>query len=491
MATARLCVTVTGRTMAELRRRRDEVTDADLVELRVDTVADPSAAGALEGRRLPVIFTCRARWEGGAFRGADEERHRLLRDAQALGADYIDVEWKSAFADLLTMRDGRGVVMSMHDFSGVPRDLAERTRAMRATGAEVVKVAVMAERLTDCAALLPLARQTTAPTVLIAMGDAGLASRVLAAKFNSPWTYAGDGAAPGQLPPTRVQREFAFRRVTPTTALYGVVGRPVMHSLSPAMHNAAFTAAGIDAVYLPFAATDYDDFLAFADAMGIAGASVTAPFKLDALARAVECDAVSRRIGAANTLRRHDGLWAARNTDVAGFLAPIHARGLDLTAKRATLLGAGGAARAVGDALVASGARVAVAARRRDRAAAVAAAIGAEVAAWPPRHGSWDVLVNTTPAGTAPAIDDTPLPDGPFDGSLVYDLVYSPPETRLLRDARRAGCATIGGLEMLVAQAEHQFTWWTGQAPSAGVMRQAALDALRRRDTLHTAGSVK
>lgn len=477
MCAAQLCVTVTGRTMAELRKRRDQVTDADLVELRVDTVADPSAAAALAGRRTPVIFTCRSRWEGGQFAGSEEERLRLLHDAQQLGADYVDVEWKAEFRDLIRAGGGKGIVLSMHDFQGTPADLAARADAMRGTGAEVIKLAVMATRLSDNLPLLAIGRASRAPTVLVAMGEPGIASRVLATRFGSRWTYAGEAVAPGQLPPERMLDEFAFRRLTAHTALYGVVGRPIMHSLSPSMHNAAFRALQIDAVYLPLAAADYDDFVRFADAMGVSGASVTAPFKLDAYEHADERDPVSQIAQSANTLRRHGSRWAACNTDVAGLLAPL--AGVDLRALQATILGAGGAARAAAAALMSAGARVTIVARNRNRAEQAAGAMGCAVAEWPPAGGSWDLLVNATPVGTSPAVDDTPLPDGPFTGQIVYDLIYNPPQTRLLRDARQAGCRTIGGLEMLVAQAEQQFAWWTGSNPPARVMRDAALDALR------------
>jgi 3-dehydroquinate dehydratase/shikimate dehydrogenase len=474
---AKLCVTVTGQTMAELRKRRDEVTDADLVELRLDTAADPSAAAALADRRLPVVVTCRPKWEGGHFQGSEDERRRLLLDAQRLGAEYVDVEWKAGFADVIQARSGQGVVLSMHDFDGVPIDLADRAAAMRSTGAEVIKLAVMARRLRDNLSLSPIACNASNSTVVVAMGDAGLPSRVLAARFHSLWTYAGHAVAPGQLPASRLRDEYSFPRLHERTSVYGVVGRPVMHSLSPHMHNAAFRAAQIDAVYLPLAASDYDDFLAFAEAMSLGGASVTAPFKVDAFERADACDAMSRSIHSVNTLRRTAHGWEACNTDVAGFLAPLESR-MGVRATRATVLGAGGAARGVAAALRAAGAQVTIAARNPQQAAAVAALTGGIVGEWPPRRRSWDLLVNATPVGTVPAVEDSPLPDGPFDGRVVYDLVYNPADTRLLRDARSAGCQTISGLEMLVAQAVRQFEWWTGITPSAHIMRDAATMAL-------------
>lgn len=477
MRTTKLCVTVTGRTMSELRERRDQVVGADLVELRMDGVSDPSAAGAVAGRRTPIVVTCRPAWEGGWFAGSEEERHRLLQDAQRLGAEYVDVEWRAGFTDLLSPGGGRGIVLSHHDFDGVPTDLASLAASMRATGAEIVKLAVTATRLSDTLALVPIGRRA-ADTVLVAMGDAGVATRILPQRFGSSWTYAGEGVAPGQLSVSRLQGELSFDTIDEGTAIYGVVGRPVMHSLSPTMHNAAFRATALNAVYLPLAAADFADFVTFAEALGIAGTSVTAPFKLDALQRAREADETSRRIGAANTLKAHvDGGWSARNTDGAGFMAPLASitpvRGL-----RAIVFGAGGAARAVGDALSAAGARVSIAARQRERADRVAQLVGASVSPWPPERGSWDLLVNATPAGTIPNTEETPLPNPAFTGRLVYDLVYNPLDTRFLRDARASGCRTIGGLEMLVAQAAQQFTWWTGQDAPIDVMRAAALSTL-------------
>jgi 3-dehydroquinate dehydratase/shikimate dehydrogenase len=478
MAAPKLCVTVTGRTTAELRERRDQVANADLVELRVDSVQDPSAAGALAGRRTPVIFTCRPTWEGGGFSGSEEERKRILREAQRLGAEYVDIEWRAQFTDLIADSGGHGIVISMHDFAGIPDDLAGRAAAMRATGAAVVKVAVTPGRLRECFRLQEIACSAGTPMVVVGMGEAGLATRVLAARFGSHWTYAGDGVAPGQVPASVMLDRYAFRSLGQRTAIYGVVGRPVSHSISPAMHNAAFRAIHLDAVYLPLAAADFDDFLAFAAALPIEGASVTAPYKLEAYERADESDAVSRRIGAVNTLRRRDAGWVGCNTDVAGFLAPL-ATVMPLRGARVTVLGGGGAARAVGEALVSANATVSVSARRREQADAIARKIGAVVGAWPPHPGSWDLLVNATPVGTSPAIDESPMPQGPLTGQLVYDLVYNPPETQLLRDARSAGCRTIGGLDMLVAQAQRQFEWWTGIRAPERVMRNAALEALR------------
>ena len=480
---ARLCATVTGETMRELRARRDGASGADLVELRLDHARDPDVDGALAGRRAPVVVTCRPAWEGGRFRGSEEERRRILERALELGAEYVDVEWRAGFDDLIRARNGRNIVLSSHDFDGVPADLAARYRAMCATGAEVVKLAVRAGSLTDTLALMDLpAPDRGRSHVLVAMGPAGLASRLLPDRFGSCWTYAGDGVAPGQIGLQRMRDEFRVREVTPNTELYGLLGAPVGHSLSPAMHNAGFDAIGRDAVYVPLEAADVDDFWAFAERLQLRGASVTAPFKEQVLAGLAGREPLVEQVGAANTLRLHAGGWRGRNTDVPGFLQPLEGR-IALDVCRSVVLGAGGVARAVAVALAGRGARVCICARNERKAAAVARLVGAESAPLPPRAGSWDLLVNTTPVGTYPDVEATPLPDGPFDGQVVYDLVYNPRETRLLADAGAAGCTTIGGLPMLVAQACGQFEWWTGSAAPVDVLRQAAERRLAAMET--------
>jgi 3-dehydroquinate dehydratase/shikimate dehydrogenase len=481
MRRAQLCVTVTADTMAELCRRRDAVGDADLVELRLDSTRDPDAAAALAGRHKPVIVTCRPTWEGGWFTGSEEERLRILGEALSGGAEYVDVEFKAPFRDLVRQTGGRRIVISHHDFEGMPAHGPALAGAMRATGAEVVKVAGTAQSLSDCIRLREIARAAGHSSVLVAMGEAGIATRVLPERFGSRWSYAGERVAPGQITSDRLRGEFGFRRLDANTALYGVIGRPIAHSLSPAMHNAALCAAGRNAVYLPLAASDYADFLAFADTIGVAGASVTAPFKVDAFQGADEWDEVARRMQSANTLRRDGQRWLARNTDAEGFLAPLEPvmRAKPTLGARATVLGAGGAARTVAHALASVGMQVTLSARREAQAREVAGFAQASVGSWPPSRGSWDLLVNATPVGTAPGVDDSPLPDDfVFDGHLVYDLVYNPPRTRLLRDAAEAGCRILGGLEMLIGQAQAQFEWWTGQRPDPDLMRAAALERL-------------
>lgn len=264
-----LCETVTGDTMAELMAARNAAAAVDMVELRLDGVRDLDVAQALHGRRVPVIVTCRPAWERGRFAGGEDERRSVLTQALALGADYVDLEWRARFDDLIRANGSR-VVVSSHDFTGVPADLCTRARAMRSTGAALIKVAVTAARLSDTLPLLEIAKDGDA--VVVGMGDAGVPSRLLASRFGSRWTYGGNGVAPGQVPAARMVEQFRFRTVGEATAVYGVVGDNVMRSVSPAMHNAAFAAAGLDAVCVPLRAADAADLRTFVDALGIADA---------------------------------------------------------------------------------------------------------------------------------------------------------------------------------------------------------------------------
>jgi 3-dehydroquinate dehydratase/shikimate dehydrogenase len=469
--------------MEELRRARDAATFADLVEVRLDLVNHPDAIGAIEGRRRPVIVTCRAQWEGGGFKGSEEERERILSEAQNAGAEFIDVEARAEFVATITRRRrGRGIVLSSHIFGEPPSDLLERARAMRSTGAEIVKIAIEAARVSDMLLLVRVADEPDFSDpdgidghVLLAMGQPGVPTRVLASRLRNRWTYAGEAVAPGQIPAARLLGEFGFRRIHSDATLFGVVGKPIAHSLSPVMHNAGFNALGINAVYVPLEASDVDDFVTFARDMHMSGSSITAPFKVAMLSRVDETEEMARRVGAVNTLIVRDGRWIGANTDVDGFLTPLIGR-MALKGTRASILGAGGAARAVAVALGSQGAAVTVCARQPAAATEVAALAGGSVGTWPPKPGSWDVLVNATSAGSGGPADD-PMQGVPLDGEIVFDLVYAPARTPLLERAAREGCMTIGGLEMLVAQAERQFELWTGCRPPTGLFKSAASSA--------------
>lgn len=446
---------------------------ADLVEFRLDRLPELPLPELLGEAGPRALVTLRPLREGGAYVGDEATREARLREALALGAPWVDVEWDAPFGDAVIAEAPGRVVLSRHDFTGMPADLSALVGQLAARGPGVVKVAVTPGCLADLLTFPQAARAAGGRrVVLIGMGPAGLPSRVLPERFGSAWTYGGAAVAPGQVAPTVMRTRYRVGLHTPTTAVLGVAGRPIGHSWSPTLHNAALQALGIDGVYVPLEARDIDDLLTLAEALDVRGLSVTAPFKLDALARAARADALATRLGAANTLTRRGDGWEASNTDVEGFLHPLRGR-LALRGVRAAVLGGGGAARAVVAGLHAEGARVTVHTRRPAQAEALVP-LGATVGEWPPAPGAWDLLVNTTPVGTAPAVDQSPVDASCLaGGGLVYDLVYNPGRTRLLREAADAGCDTIGGLDMLVAQAALQVATWFPVTPPIEAMRAA------------------
>jgi len=469
--------TIAEPTMAGLRAARDRATAADLVELRLDFVEDLDVAGALAGRTRPAIVTCRAAWEGGRFGGSEEERLRILSHAVALGAEYVDLEWR-ADRSQVPVREGTTRVVSFHDHEGMPRDVAGHVRAMCDEPQSIVKIAVTARRLRDCVTLRDAVRDLDHRHVAIAMGSVGQLTRLCPWIVGSEWTYGGT-AASGQTSTGDLIDTYRVRTTGPASEMFAVAGAPLGHSASPAMHNAALAACGMDGVYIPLETADADELLSVAEALGVRGISVTAPLKTGVFARATHRDELSTRVGAVNTLRRTANGWEGANFDAAGFLAPLDRRGHALEGTRAVVLGAGGAARTVAWALASRGAHVEISARRRERADRVAGELGVTVGAWPPAAG-WDLLVNTTPVGTWPETAASPIAASHVRGGTVYDLIYNPAATQLMTVAEGSGLRAIGGLEMLVSQAGLQFNWWTGREAPEDVMARAAREFIDR-----------
>lgn len=481
----KICQTIAVSTLKALRAERDAVRPlgpVSMVELRLDHLQpdELDVAGALEGRTVPAIVTCRPVRQGGKFDGPEETRLRLLREAARLGAEFVDVEFDAA----LTL-SGTRTVLSHHDFTpGIMPELADRVRAMRARASAmssnsdvIVKIAVTAAQPRDCVALRRILFDdglATTGTIGIAMGDAGALSRMLPAKFSGEWTYAG-AAAPGQFTVNDMVARFRAHEATAATRVFGIAGAPLSHSASPSMHNAAFRHAGIDAVFVPVETPHVDELRELAESLGIEGLAVTAPLK-SAVVSLAEVDAESCSIGAINTLKRVAGGWEGRNFDAPSFSEPLKAFLRAARGLRVIVLGAGGAARAAVNELIAAGCHVDVSARDAAKAAALAEAFGATVAAFPP-SGRASLIVNATSAGTKGSA--SPIPAGAVQSEIAYDLVYNPEHTAFLADARRDGAETIGGLAMLVAQARRQCEWWTGVSVPREIFEQAAREFIR------------
>jgi 3-dehydroquinate dehydratase/shikimate dehydrogenase len=455
---------------------------ADIVEIRADFIRDLDVPRLLKNKPCPILFTLRSRQEGGGFSGAERQRLVTLIEAVRCGADWIDVEFSADWQTVLNAVGRNRVILSYHNFDETPASLSTKVDDMSRAGAGTLKVATTANRLSDnltIATTLAHAAARKIDLCALAMGPRGVPSRVLGGIWGAWMTFAslpgGKPTADGQVPADELASLYRVRDINPKTRVYGVLGKPLAHSLSPRLHNSVFAACGRDAVYIPLEALDIDDFDLFCRGVRVEGVSVTIPFKERIRACTSSLSTEADQVGAVNTLLRQSGAWHGENTDIEGFLKPLRRR-TDTSTLRAVVLGAGGAARAVVCGLASQGSSVCVVARDRAKAEVLAKRFGVAYAAWGElKTIRWDLLVNATPLGTYPDVEGMPVPGEWLTGEWVYDLVYNPKETRLLKEASRRGCKVICGSEMLLAQAVEQQVHWFGVPPPEGVM-QAALD---------------
>ena len=486
----RICVPVCEKNQDAFENACERANEwADVIELRLDCLdASPELIQrALKRISRPVILT---------FRPAEQGGHRELdrQTRESFWQTAPRTAWWDLESDLTPETDWSRIIISHHDFSGVPSDLNRIYERLAATPARVIKIAVRANDIVDCVPvfeLLDRGRGEGRDVIAIAMGNAGLATRVLGPSRGAFLTYAAladaSATAPGQITAEKLRSLYHVEKIDRETMICGLVGLPVMHSVSPHMHNAAFTSAGMNGVYLPLETRDVKAFckrmvhpLTKEIDWNLRGLSVTAPHK----SAVIECldwiEPNAGEMGAVNTIVVDDDKLRGYNTDAAGFIDPLLKLIGSLNGLRVAVIGAGGAARAAVWALRRQQAVVTLFARDVAKARALGQVFDVSYQQLASASfADYDLVINATPLGSGDLIDQTPATAEQLAGArYVYDLVYNPIETRLLKEASQAGCETVRGLEMLVAQAKIQFELWTGQAPDLSVMYEAASNAL-------------
>ena len=487
--TIRICVPVCEKDLNALEGAcARAVKWADVVELRLDCLD-----GALEDvSRIvgslprPVILTFRPAEQGGYRKLTREVREAFWRNEATRG----EAVWWDLEADVApdVSPDWSRTIISHHDFSGLPGDLDQIYERLAQTPAHVIKIAVQANDILDCIPifrLLDQARHDKRGIIAIAMGNAGIATRILGPSRGSFLTYGSldddRATAPGQVNGPKLRSVYNIDAIDRETMICGLVGMPVMHSVSPHIHNAAFASGGINGVYLPFEVRDVNQFCkrmvhprTTELRWNLRGLSITAPQKQAVMEDLDWIEPDAKHIGAVNTVVVENDRLLGYNTDAAGFIEPLRKHG-SLAGSNVAIIGAGGAARAAIWALQKQGAGITLFARD------VAKAQSFDILCKPLTGASfngYDLVINATPLGSGEHIDQSPATAEQLSGArCVYDLVYNPIETRLLKEAREAGCQTLGGLEMLVAQAIIQFELWTGEKPSHEIMYNAAAAA--------------
>lgn len=468
---------------------------AGMVELRLDYLAKaPDFKRLFEKKPCQIITTIRRKSDGGKYLIKEEERQALLRQAIVGGTDWVDLEWD--VIDKIPRFGKVKRIVSYHNFQEIPSDIVAIYQKMCSSDADVVKVACMAKSPDDNWRILELFQGAPKPTVAFCMGEMGFPSRILGGILGAPFAYAVHNpdrvVAPG-LPSLKQMRSFYFYpRINKDTKVFGVVGDPIAHSMSPAVHNAAFRQTNFHGVYLPFLVPEqkFQAFLKGALAFGVQGLSVTIPHKEAAASAAVVSDAIVRSTSSANTLVKRDQGWEAFNTDYKALVESLlislppmpNGDPADLKARQVLLLGAGGVARSIAFALLQQGAIVTITNRTPERAQRLAQALNCRHIDWATRHNVLaDIVINATSVGMYPNENETPLHPSFFrPGLIVFDTVYNPESTLFVKDARERGSVVITGLELFIRQAAAQFTLFTGKPAPVEMMRQVARTALAR-----------
>jgi len=490
----RVCGVVAAGTAREMRSQvRLGLRKTRTLELRLDYLRSAKEREdflSWLGRnrlRAVLIATCRRKEGGGLFQGSRVEQMEILAQAALSGCDWCDVEietTKHIDRDKLARAlSPARVMVSHHDFRRTPRSLTGLIRRLERAGGQAIKIAAQGHSVSDSLRVCQLALGRR-DVVAIPMGEFGLAGRVLSLRMGSALAYAAveQATAPGQLSLDAMTGLYRTGQITRRTRVYGVIGDPIGHSLSPLLHNTAFCARKFDAVFVPFLVRDLREFLGAMEGFGVAGLAVTIPHKETILRSLDDCDPLAARIGAVNTVVvRGGGRLYGYNTDYVGVLRSLEKR-MRLAGSRVLLFGAGGAAKAAAFALAQAGSIVCVCARRPERARALARAAGGQVVARADlMREFFDAIVNCTPIGMHPH-GGTPLASAELNCRIVMDMVYRPRDTELLKLARRKGIEIISGVEMFLAQGFAQYEIWTGERAPESAMRRAVVSALDREE---------
>ncbi|MCA9230748.1 MAG: shikimate dehydrogenase [Planctomycetales bacterium] len=491
-----ICVSI-GRSrhkhmMAEHRHLAEQ--GAKMVELRVDYVAGRVNIGRLLAERpanCGVIITCRRQEDGGKWSGSEDARRLLLREAIVAGVEYVDIEEDIA-AEIPRYGNTKRII-SYHNFRNTPEDLRALHSHMSQLDPDIIKIATTANDPHDNVRMLELMQESEIPMVGMCMGDIGTPSRILSQKFRSPFTYATfhheRSLAPGQLSFKQMNEIYRYESIGPDTAVYGVIADPIGHSLSPHVHNAAFGAKAINAVYCPFRvpSDSLDQFMRDAPRLGIRGLSVTIPHKESISRHLSKVDPAVKSIAAVNTVVFDGSEAIGYNTDynaamdcLEQALGKIGAMPSPLKNKRALVLGAGGVARPIVYGIKSRGGLVTIASRTKPKSDRLAEAFDCKAIEWDARHRvQCDVIVNCTPVGMHPNVDESPINKTFLKPTiLVFDTVYNPESTLLIKDARSRNCQVVTGVEMFIRQALLQFFLFTRQEAPTELMREVLKKAI-------------
>jgi 3-dehydroquinate dehydratase/shikimate dehydrogenase len=472
--------------------RREADAGETFLEFRLDFLNNPAKGAEAIATFLEqfpdclIIATCRRHQNHGKFNGSIDEQLAILDLAVNYGAHAVDIEIETAEVAQERLSQFRGrtqVLVSYHNFEATPPMDTVVNRIMRVP-ADAYKIVTTARKPSDNVRVLAAAKALTKHKIIVlAMGELGFPTRVLSPVFGGLYSYAtpmfAQGTAAGQVCAKQLRHLYRVEKLGKNAKIYGVIADPVRHSISPAVHNRAFQSRRVEAVYLPFLVTPpcLRDFFSLADKLPLAGFSVTIPHKQKIIRYLDVVDPLARRIGAVNTVWRKGGKWRGTNTDAAGVTGPL-SRLVKLAKARVLIVGNGGAARGAACALSDAGAKIALVGRNADRVRALSKICGAEALLREQLASHhFDAVVHATPLGMFPHVNECFF-NGHIPADIVFDMVYNPLETVLIKRAKEQGKTVVPGLDMFIEQAVRQFEIWTGESAPRPVMQKAAMEAL-------------
>ena len=460
---------------------------ADIIELRLDLMSDYNLDALLSATKKPCIVTNRTKREGGQFSGSEEERIDVLRQAIDAGAEYVDIETstpKELLQPFLESQRKSKIILSYHNFTDTPEELDHLYELMCAMPADILKIVTYARDITNNLALFNLiyrSKKNDKKLIAFCMGERGEISRILSPLLGGFLTFGsletGKETAPGQITGFTLRDIYRVCDERSSFKIYGVIGNPVYKSMGYLIHNRAFRERGSSDIYVPFLVDNVESFFKGFSPY-FEGLSVTMPFKEDIMAVMDEIEETAKNIGAVNTVVRDGKRWKGYNTDYVGALKALEDH-IDLKGKKVLIIGAGGTAKAIGYGVYEKGAKVTIAYNRnKEKGIQLARELGAKlVNTQDAGEEVVDVLINCSPVGMSPNLEETPVPSRHLrKDMIIFDSVYNPPETRLIREAKAAGCVTISGVELFVNQAVEQFELWTKQKAPADSMRDVIVE---------------
>lgn len=470
-----ICLTLSGPTILDnLKALADNKDYVDICELRLDLLSPSEVAKAADFPSMvdiPVILTLRRVSDGGKCTLQEKARRSLLIDTMKNGGfSYVDIEDDVKKSDVEEAAHSLGmkVIRSYHDFDGVPADIFSRVHSLASRG-DVAKIAVTPHSTADVMTLFRINEELKdVPKIIIGMGEWGVATRILYKKMGSILTFGSNGkaVAPGMISARELKLLYRSDQLNDNTGIYGIVGNPVMHSLSPQIHNPGFHKIHYNAVYVPFLSESIRSFLTLAEMLRMRGFSVTVPFKVDVVKYLGNITREVKQIGSCNTVVRVPNMWKGTNTDYYGFIHPIEKEIDDGRIKSALVIGAGGAAKAIVWALKMRNVKVMIVNRTKSKADELARLYGVgsdsldNISQY---EGKVDLVVQATNMGLHPYEDVNPAEKFHFSGKeIAYDIVYKPKYTKFLLAAEKAGCSLKFGWDMLMEQGKLQFESFTG-----------------------------